>query len=268
MSVHNGERFLRDAVLSILGQTYQDFEFLIVDDASADTTPHILRELAIQDARIRILTNQTNLGLTKSLNLALKEARGKYIARMDADDVALRQRLEAQVTYLEMHSDIGVVGTGYEWIDEQGVVIGRPAVITQSNHLRRALPRTNPILHGSAMIRRELLDEVDGYDESYSRAQDYDLWLRLIRRTHFANLPQTLMQRRLAKTMISIANEREQLRCAVRARMNAIHRGDIPAHSLIYILKPLIASIFPQRIVRWTRIHIFGQRHYDHTTLR
>lgn len=291
LSVYNGERFVRDAVLSILAQTYREFELLIVDDASTDGTHTILEELAAQDPRIRILTNSTNLGLTKSLNIALaavgtgdpSSAFGllrmtekvwppqngiRYIARMDADDIALPDRLEKQLAFLQSHPDIDVVGTAYEWIDEDGAVIGRPHVITDPDDIHRVLPRTNPLLHSSVVMRRSALERVHGYDESFRRAQDYDLWLRLSRTSRMANLPDVLMQKRLARSMISFASERAQLRCAVRARYNAIRRGDIPAWSILYILKPLIASLLPQRFVQWIRVHIFNQRHYAHPTLR
>jgi glycosyltransferase involved in cell wall biosynthesis len=264
MSVHNGERFLRDAVLSILNQTFADFEFLIIDDASTDTTTQILRELSAQDSRIHVVTNATNLGLTKSLNIALQSSNSEYIARMDADDVALPTRLEKQVVFLEAHADIDVVGTAYEWIDEDDHVMGRPPVITNPDDIHRALPRTNPLLHSSVLMRRSVLGQAHGYDESYRRAQDYDLWLRLSRTSRLANLPDVLMQKRLAKNMISFASERAQLRCAVRARVNALRRGDYPALCAIYLLKPLIASLLPRRVVRWTRLHLFGQRQYEH----
>ncbi len=268
LSVHNGERFLREAVLSLLGQTFRDFELLIVDDGSTDATPHILADLAAQDARIRVLTNPQNLGLTKSLNIAIRQVQSEYVARMDADDIALPDRLEKQVAFLDSHPDIDVVGTAYEWIDENSQIIGRPRVMTDPDDLHRTLPRTNPLLHSSVLMRGSALERTHGYDETYRRAQDYDLWLRLSRSSRFANLPERLMQKRLAKDMISYASERSQLRCAVRARLASLKRGDYPVWNAIYILKPLIASLLPLALVRWTRIHIFGQKIYTHHSLR
>ena len=264
LSVHNGERFVREAILSLLCQTFRDFELLIVDDASTDTTSQILHELATQDPRVRILTNSTNLGLTKSLNIALRESRHNFIARMDADDLALPERFEKQVAFLDSHPDIDVVGTAYEWIDEHGIVIGHPIIVTDPDELHSALPRTNPLLHSSVLIRRSALDRVNGWDETYQRAQDYDLLLRLTRHVRFTNLPEVLMQKRLAKSMLSFASERAQLRCAVRARLQALRRGDIAPWTVIFILKPFIASLLPLPLVRWARVHVFGQHHYDH----
>ncbi len=268
LSVHNNERFIREAVLSLLGQTFRDFELLIVDDASTDTTPQILRELAEQDSRIRVLTNAMNLGLTKSLNLALAQTHSDFIARMDADDIALPHRLEKQLAFLNAHPDIDVVGTAYEWIDGDSHVIGQPNIVTDPDELHRALPRTNPLLHSSVMMRQSALDRAHGYNETYRRAQDYDLWLRLSRHSRFANLPEVLMQKRMAKSMISFANEREQLRYAARSRLASAKRGDYPLWNAVYILKPLIASLLPLALVRWVRIHVFDQTIYTHRSLR
>jgi glycosyltransferase involved in cell wall biosynthesis len=266
MSVFNGERFLREAVLSIVKQTFVDFEFLIVDDASTDTTPQILRELAAQDARIRIITNPMNLGLTKSLNIALRLAslaQDGFTARMDADDIALPTRLENQVDFLESHSDIGVVGTAYEFVDAQNRVVGQKHPPTTDDEIRRSLIRFNPFLHSSVMIRKTLLDEVNGYDESFRRAQDYDLWMRLAPLTKLANLPEVLMQKRFTTTMTSYASEREQIKTAVRIRATAIRRGQYPLWCTLFLLKPFLAMLLPTPLVRFIRIHIFKQNLYS-----
>ena len=117
-------------------------------------------------------------------------------------------------------------------------------------------------------MRRAALEHAGGYNESYRRAQDYDLWLRLSSHSRMANLPEVLMQKRLAKGMISFANERAQLRCAARARLQALRRGDFPWWNAIYLLKPLVASLLPLSLVRWARVHVFGQKIYAHHSLR
>lgn len=272
LSVHNGERYVREAIESILTQTYRDFEFVIVDDGSTDRTSQILDEFAKKDARIVVIKNEINIGLTASLNKALRsafatlrsdrQAQGLLIARMDADDVALLERFQKQIDFLNTHPDIGMVGTAYEWIDENEKVMGRRNVLTHPHELHRVLIRTNPFLHGSIMIRKRLLEHVHGYDESYKKAQDYDLYLRLSRICRFANLPDILMQKRMTKDMISYKNERMQIRCAVRARMRALRRGDYPFWCAIYLIKPFFATILPQKIVRLARIYLFGQKIY------
>lgn len=267
LSVYNGKPHVEQAINSILAQTYREFEFLIVDDGSTDGTAEILADLSKRDSRVRVMTNEKNLGLTKSLNKALRQAQGEFTARMDADDIALPTRLEKQCNFLQMNPEIGVVGTGFEWIDDDGTVIGKPSLMTNQETLHTALIRTNPFLHGSILMRRALLNEVRGYNDQFKKAQDYDLWLRLSSRCQFATLPEILMQKRMNKHMISFQNEREQLQFAVKARWNALQRKDYPLWTLIYLVKPFIASLLPLSIVRWVRIHLFGQKIYAHSAL-
>ncbi|MBI4256891.1 glycosyltransferase [Candidatus Uhrbacteria bacterium] len=266
MSVHNGKRFVRDAVLSLLAQTFRDFELLIVDDASTDTTPHILRELAAQDTRIRVITNHTNLGLTKSLNVALGQAQGDFVARMDADDIALPDRLEKQVAFLEAHLDVGMLGSAYQFINGNGNVIGEKHPLTTDQELRHVLPRYNPFLHSSIVIHKILLDRVHGYDEHFLRAQDYELWTRLSLLTKLANLPDILMQKRFTTSMVSFTTEREQIRFALRVRWNALRRNQFPWWTIIFLIKPFLATILPTSLVRFVRIHLYRQRLYRNPT--
>lgn len=266
MSVFNGERFIRQAVESLLSQTYRDFEWLIVDDASTDQTPTILNRLSQQDPRIRVTRNEMNLGLTKSLNRALAQAQGGYVARMDADDIALPERLEKQVAFLDTHPDVGIVGTAYQFVDAHGNVIGERHPSTQDAQLRHKLIRHNPFLHSSVMVRRVLLHQVNGYDEHYRRAQDYDLWMRLASLTKLANLPDMLMQKRFTTEMISYTREREQIRAALRVRFLAIRRRQYPLLCLVYLIKPFFATILPAHIVRLVRIHFFDQKMYSHNS--
>lgn len=266
MSVHNGERFVRDAVLSLLAQTYHDFELLIVDDASTDGTHNILEELAAQDQRIRVLTNSTNLGLTRSLNVALRETNSELVARMDADDIALPHRLEKQVTFLESHPGVGIVGTWYQFIDGAGRIVGEQHPPIQDAELHRALIRSNPFLHSSVMLRWDLLDHVHGYDERCRRAQDYDLWMRCAPLTKLANLPEVLLQKRFTTGMISYTREREQITSALRIRLAALRRGQYPWWCAIFLLKPTLATILPAPVIRFIRIHVFGQHAYINPT--
>src|SRR3990172_12530717 len=120
MSAYNAEKYLREAIESILNQTFKDFEFIIINDCSTDKTKKIIEEYANKDARIKLINNATNLGLTKSLNIGLKEARGEYVARLDADDVALPERLEKQYEFMNKNRDITLTGAWAEKIYEEG----------------------------------------------------------------------------------------------------------------------------------------------------
>src|SRR6478609_8869067 len=119
MSVYNGARYLKEAVDSILGQTFTDFEFLIVDDCSNDNSPHILKEYAEKDKRIRLIANEFNLGLTKNLNKMITESKGEYLARFDCDDVSLPNRFAAQVNYLDEHKNVALVSSWANSMNEQ-----------------------------------------------------------------------------------------------------------------------------------------------------
>lgn len=155
MSVYNCEEYLREAVDSILNQTFMDFEFIIIDDGSTDSTAAILAEYERKFTRLCI-HHQTNQGVIASLNMGLELAQGKYIARMDADNVSLPERLAKQVDFLETHPEIGVLGTGAQIMDGYGNTSQTVQFPTQHGVLRRCLCFFNPIVHPTVMnISRE-----------------------------------------------------------------------------------------------------------------
>lgn len=201
MAVYNGERYVRKAIESILEQTFSDFEFLIVDDGSSDGSGEILR--AYPDARIRVLTNAGNMGLSASLNRGLELSRGDYVARIDADDVSLPMRLQAQVKFLDTHSDIVLVGSKYETINASGHSMERVKVLTHPSAIRFCLLFDNPICHSSVMFRRRMVIEAGGYDPRVEVGQDFDLWNRLVYMGGITQIPETLVQLRLHRASVS-----------------------------------------------------------------
>ncbi len=195
MSVYNGEQYLRESIDSILNQTYKDFEFIIIDDSSTDKTPEILN--SFEDSRIKLVRNQTNLGLTKSLNIGLGVARGAYVARMDADDIALPQRLEVEQTFLDSRQDIVCVGAALVLIDKLGQKVGAKKVLEDLEIIRFRMIVANQLAHPTVMFRRLIILEIGGYDESFKYVQDYDLWSRLIERDYLVtNIHEPLIQYR------------------------------------------------------------------------
>jgi hypothetical protein len=196
MSVYNGERFVAEAVESILTQTFSDFEFIIVDDGSNDSTQLILSRFT--DRRVRLLRNQRNVGLATALNIGLQSAQGKYIARHDADDVSLADRFSLQVAYLESHPEISIVGTTVEIIDERNV--GGPCMrVPHSNvDIKWALLFGCPIIHGTVMGREAAFRGAHGYteDPSFGCVEDLELWSRMSERHNFVNLQEQLGRRR------------------------------------------------------------------------
>ena len=212
MPVHNGARYLRDAVDSLLAQTFTDFELLVVDDASSDEAPAILASYS--DPRLCVLTNDLNLGLTKSLNIALRESRGELIARQDADDRSHPQRLQKQVEFLDAHPELVLVGTGARLIDASGAVL-------RARKLHRAqtplgvqwqLLFGNPFTHSSVMFRRAIiLGRLGGYDEAYYYNQDFELWSRVAADYGSCNLAEELVDYRVHSESIAGRRDAEVL---------------------------------------------------------
>jgi glycosyltransferase involved in cell wall biosynthesis len=195
MPVYNNEKFVAEAIDSILNQTIDSFEFIIINDHSTDHTPEILA--SFHDPRILIYENTSNLGLTKSLNTGLALSKGKYIARMDSDDVSHPDRFAHQVHFLEDNPNIGVLGTDYEMITPDGTHTGR-IIGHRSNWelVHWLLNFDNQISHPTVFLRTILVKQIKGYNEEFQFAQDYDLWSRLSKITYLANLPETLLYHR------------------------------------------------------------------------
>ena len=192
MSVYNGEKYLREAIESILNQTFTDFEFIIVNDGSTDNSLEIIK--SYNDERIKIINNEKNIGLTKSLNKALAQARGEYIARQDADDISLPSRFEEQIKYLEEHPDVVLLGTSSYNIDESGKIIGKKIALAKPT--MGNLFKENQFIHGSVMFKKEVVDELGYYNELFNYSQDYELWLRIANHYPVRNLTQRLYKSR------------------------------------------------------------------------
>ncbi len=194
MAVHNGLPYLREAVQSILAQTFRRFEFVIVDDASTDKSLDTLRE--IHDPRIRIVQNESNLGLTQSLNVGLDACCGDYVARMDADDICLPERLMLQKRYLDTHPGVGVIGGQVEYIDDMGQSKGTSSMPVNSAVIAWRLHFHNVLYHPTVMFRRELVCGLGGYDNMFSVAQDFELWSRISGETTIGQLDERVLKYR------------------------------------------------------------------------
>lgn len=191
MAVYNAQDTLEEAVQSILAQTFRDFELIIVDDACTDGTSALLHQAAERDRRIVLLNNERNLGLIESLNKALARARGEYIARMDADDVSERTRLARQVAFLSSHPEIGLLGTGYERLYDDGSRTQHQPPVAHTA-IRWHLLFDNVWPHPAVVFRAALLGPGEGYGD-FRHAEDYELWVRLSGRAQTATLPAALI---------------------------------------------------------------------------
>ena len=208
MSVYNGEDHVENAIKSILSQSYSNFEFIIVNDGSTDNTAQILSNST--DPRIRILTNDKTIGLTKCLNRAASIAKGVFIARMDADDISIPHRFETQIAFLEKNQDHALVGTAFYKIDESGKILELVNPKFKNSDIKLHINKQNQFGHGSVMMRQKVFLEMEGYNEKFKYAQDYDLWLRISEKHKFANIPEPLYCWRKTSECISIMKEDEQ----------------------------------------------------------
>lgn len=197
MPAYNVEKFIGEAIESILNQSFGDFELIIVDDGSTDATLDVIRLYAKSDHRICFFSHARNLGPAAAFNSGLSSARGTYIARMDSDDIALPFRLEKQLNFLRSHPEVGIVGGAMILVDEANHPIGRRHYWPDDASIRRHIFFYSPFCGGSIMIRKNILESVGGYDVHCLLAEDYDLFFRLGMITRFANLHETVYRYRI-----------------------------------------------------------------------
>jgi len=192
LGVFNGEQFIARAVASILGQTFRDLELIVINDGSTDSTLNILE--SFRDPRLRIITHE-NRGLTCGLNEAAALAKGRWLARQDADDVSIVTRFEQQVAFLERNADVKLLGSSVFMSNRHGLFNEIFDYPQSDAAIRRAFSVLNPFCHGAVIIERQLFEQVGGYDEHYRWAQDYELWGRMLPRCQAANLATPLYGR-------------------------------------------------------------------------
>ena len=200
LSVYNGEKYLADAVESILKQTYQNFEFIIIDDGSTDGSLEIIR--SYDDERIMFISRE-NKGLIASLNGGIEQAKGKYIARMDADDISLSSRFEEQVVFMEMHEEVGICGTAIIGFGEE-MKERISTYATEDRRLKSELLFSSVFAHPTVMMRKELMDKYNlRYEKEFLHAEDFALWSRMAQHTKFSNLKKPLLKYRVLKESIT-----------------------------------------------------------------
>jgi len=203
MSCYNASRYLSQAMESVLGQTYRDYEFVVVNDGSTDDTSDLLCRYAAKDDRI-VLIEKENSGLADSLNVGIDAARGTWIARLDADDIALPQRIEKQVAFMAGHPDCHLLGSALSMIDGNGMTVKRHRYPQDHDRLLSDLRRFRPFFgHSAAMFTTEAVRRLGGYNRYYKRSQDKDLWLRIAECGQMACLAEPLVNIRRHSDQIS-----------------------------------------------------------------
>lgn len=224
MPAYNAQRHIRQAVESILRQTFTKFELIIINDASTDKTLQIIRSLSKKDIRIKIVNNDMRLDIAGSLNRGIRLARSNIIARMDADDIAVPHRLERQYACITKSEKIAVVGADILIIDASGNHIGTRKYPRSSRELKKCLFRYSPFAHPVVMLRKNLFEKVGKYNPKYSPTEDLDLWFRLGRKYEFVSVPEQLLKYRVYKKSSSHSALKKLELLVFQIRLQAIKK--------------------------------------------
>jgi GT2 family glycosyltransferase len=253
MTVWNGAAFVSEAIDSILDQTFADLELIVVNDGSTDATQDILDGYQRRDRRVRIVAQQRR-GVVPSANRGCGLARGHYLARLDADDVALPHRLEAQVEFLDHHPEIAAVGGAAVLASASGEPCFTVQYPATDEAIREKLPRSCPLLHSAVTMRRAAFEAVGGY-RLRPYAEDYDLWLRLARTFRLANLDAAVVHYRVHDGQVSSMHLRELAECTLvaraAARQGARSQRDYPSEMSIVTSQTLsLFDITDAEIIR------------------
>jgi hypothetical protein len=223
--VCNVDRFLAESIESILDQTFRDFEFVIVDFGSSDKSLSIISEYSGKDSRIK-LHQIPYCGLAVARNASCSFAQGRYVAVMDADDVAVPERLAWQVDFMEKHPEVSVLGGAVEWIDTTGHPLATQGNPTGDREIRSALVERCPLWQPTVLMRREAFIGVGGYRPPFAPAEDYDLWLRMSALFQFANLNEVVLRYRIHPYQVSMRKQKQQTVGKLAAQKSASIRRD------------------------------------------
>lgn len=255
-SVANGMPYLVQAVESILGQTCKNFEFIIVDDASTDKSWGYLTSL--KDKRIKLIRNEKNLGLARSLNIALRQARGDFVVRMDADDISLPQRLQVQLDFLQKHRDVSLCGTWVKIINSQGEPIGAIHKPTTDHEIKKQLLRITPLIHPTWFGRREIFLQLDGWDEDFDTAEDYQFLLRA-KNYKMANIGKELLLFRRWEKRRSLESIQKMYQKNLTAKWQYFVKSQFDISIFPSIARSLVTTyLFPKKL------KILLNRIYEH----
>jgi glycosyltransferase involved in cell wall biosynthesis len=222
MPVYNAGGFVKESIDSILKQTYSNFELIIINDGSTDSSEEII--LSIKDSRIRYVKNETNLGLIKTLNKGIDLCKGEFIARMDADDISLPDRLKKQLEFMEKNSEVGVCGSDY-------IHFGKGKHISLTSHhehdwIAGWMLFNSSVVHPALMIRTSVIkNESPYFNSEYKHVEDYELWSRLIFKNKFADVPETLLKYRIHASQVSRQYRSEQIENGNKVRRYLLEKA-------------------------------------------
>ena len=221
MPAYNSEKYIGEAIESILNQTFTDFELIVLNDSPENLEQEkVIKEYVAKDKRVKYIKNPKNLGIPRSRNKLLQCANGEYIACMDSDDIALPTRFEKQIRYMEQHPECGVLGTWFKCFGKNNDVVRHPEHVKILNILAN-----QHVGNPTVMIRKSVMDKHDiKYDESYDYAQDFELWTRMIFVTEIHNLPEVLLNYRCYGGNVSMEHKNKQRAFAEAAKQNILNK--------------------------------------------
>ena len=248
LPVYNSEKYLAEAIKSILAQDFTDFELIIIDDGSTDASLNAAKSFS--DKRIKIF-KEDKIGITKALNLGIQRSSGEYIARMDADDVSASDRFSEQVSFMDSHPEVGLTGAWYYYIGAKGEIIEAQTPPTTSREIKKGFFYYAPIIHSIAMIRRQALLEVGLYNEHYIYAQDRDLFLRISAKWDLAVIPKYLFSFRVSSDSITRSKELLQKKFAIEAIESAVKAGLYPKYYIFPLFLRKMLLHLPTPCIRW-----------------
>lgn len=235
MPVHNSQKYLSGAIESILDQTFKKFELIIVNDASTDRTLSVIRSFSRKDPRIKVINNIKQLDIAGSLNKGIKMARAEIIARMDADDISLPDRLELQYKLINSSKSIAAVGANIVVMDPEEKDIATRIYHETSKELKACLFKYSPFAHPVVIFKKKVFEEVGGYDPKYSPTEDLDLWFRMGMKYEFRSVPKLLLRYRLSEQSSSHSMIKDLEILVFRIRLKAIIK---------YGYRPTIFDVF------------------------
>lgn len=259
MPAFNAQKYLTDSIESILRQSYVNFEFIIIDDGSSDNSWKIIRSYARKDNRIRAFRNKINLGVSPTSNIAISQARGQYLARIDADDISFPDRIKKQVNYLRRHSEIVAVGSQCITIDNDNLIIGHKKFPTNPDQLTSMLFWAVPIQQPTMMVNRKKLPKnFTWYDQTKTSAEETTLMFRMLKYGKLSNLPDYLLYYRQLPESLSHLNPKLTYYLTLQSRLNAVSEGYRPTFFAVFvnILQFLAINVLPSAAVNatWNRL--------------
>jgi len=266
MPVYNGEKYLKEAMISILNQSFQDFEFIIINDASTDNSAEVIKQF--DDKRIRYFENSENLCLSRTLNKGLNLSKGNYVARMDQDDISLLDRLEKQLNFLENNKEYGICGS---FIENFGAKEGIEIYPVIDELIRIHLLFYSTFAHPSVMFRKSFFEKFNlFYNSEFEYCEDYDLWSRAKKHFKLANINEVLLKYRVHSTGMSVVGKNKQDKMADFVRNNQLKDIGINSNSEeLRIHHSLICNMFENSdeyvnaVEKWLLKLIEGNKTYN-----